>query len=638
MTVWKWVCSTVLAGACFNAALIFFAIWLRTDLLNTALHDAKVTSATISNEVETALDRVDRTLSGIGEVLRAYPDAQEWRDPYAHRLLIRRHAISPSLRSLFLVGADGTLRNSSFSSEVEALDVSDRDYFIAQVQGQRDALFIGHPIQSRRDGQWVIPISRALEDNFGSLQMVVAGAMSPSAINDLISAHALSTGYRLAILLPDGTPIGCLSLPDCAFVPDDQNPNNRKMQLPQPFFPEQRASGASVAFLPGGEGPGAFSRGATYGVIVAVVVDRASVLAPWRQKLPFVIGLAVTGSAGIAAVAFVLFRQVRRKRMALLALEEANAFLELKVAERTRELSESEEYLRSFIMAASDAVIIIDQSGNIRKFNPAASHLFGYEMAEVVGHNVKMLMPAAYSQHHDTHLKLELPSGQRSIGRGREMIGRRKDGSEFPIELTVGTHTVNGISAHVGVIRDITERKAQEEVLRSLANTDGLTGILNRRSFTEEGDRLFSLSKRHGRNISVLMIDADHFKSVNDTYGHDVGDIVLKKLAATVSETLRNTDLFGRLGGEEFAAILPETDEDGADDIAKKIIGAIRALEILLADGRTIKFTVSIGIGCDTDVAKNLDALLKEADTALYAAKQSGRNRAVRGSAVPAAS
>lgn len=633
MTAWKWVCSTVLAGACLNAALILFAIWLRTDLLNIALHDAEVASATISNGVETALDRVDRTLSGIGEVLRAYPDAQEWRDPYAHRLLIRRHAISPSLRSLFLVGTEGKLRNSSFSSEVEALDVSDRDYFIAQAQGPRDSLFIGHPIQSRLDGQWVIPISRALEDHFGRLQMVVAGAMTPNAINDLISAHALSAGYRLAILLPDGTPIGCLSLPDCSFVPNDW-----KMQLPPPLFPEQQASGDSVAFLPGGEGPGAYSRGATYGVIVAVVVDRASVLAPWRQKLPFVIGLAVMGSVGIAVVALVLFRQVRRKRMALLALEDANTFLEHKVAERTQELSGSEERLRSFIMAASDAVIIIDQTGWIEEFNPSASHLFGYMPDEVVGNSVNMLMPETYSRHHDLHLEAGHPPGQRLVGRGRELVGRRKDGSEFPIELTVGTHAVNGISVHVGVIRDITERKAYEDVLRRLANTDGLTGILNRRSFTEEGDRLFSLSKRHGRNISVLMIDADHFKSVNDTYGHDVGDIVLKKLAVTVSETLRNTDLFGRLGGEEFAAILPETDEDGADDIARKIIGAIGALEILLADGRTIKFTVSIGIGCDTDAAKNLDALLKEADTALYAAKQSGRNRVVRGSAVPAVS
>lgn len=632
MAAWKWVCTTALVIAFFNAALGLLVVWQRADLLGSALHEARVASTTISSEVETALDRVDRTLSGVGEVLRVFPAAREWRDPYAHRLLIRRHAISPSLRSLFLVGADGKLRNSSFTSEIEPVDVSDRDYFIAQAQGPRDALFVGRPIQSRLDRQWVIPISRALENQFGSLETVVAGAMNPGTISELISARALPVGYRLAVLLPDGVPIGCLSLPDCSLGSDEL-----KRHLPQHSFAEPQASGAAADFLPGAEGPGAYSRGATYGVVVAVVADRTAVLGPWTRKLPFVIGLAVVGSMGIAAVSLSLFRQVQRKRMALLALEEANAFLEHKISERTRELTDSEERLRSFIMAASDAVIIIDHDGRIEEFNPSASHLFGYDMAEVIGSSVNMLMPETYSQHHDVHLKAERLSGQRLVGRGREMVGRRKDGTEFPIELSVGTHFIDGARVHVGVIRDITERKAHEDMLRRLANTDGLTGVLNRRSLMEEGERLFSLSRRHGRRISALMIDADHFKSVNDTYGHDVGDIVLKKLAVTVAEVLRNTDVFGRLGGEEFVAILPETDDVGAEDLAWKIVHAVQGLEIGLADGRAIRFTVSIGIGADAERAKNLDSLLKEADMAVYVAKQNGRNRAVKGSAVPSA-
>lgn len=132
------------------------------------------------------------------------------------------------------------------------------------------------------------------------------------------------------------------------------------------------------------------------------------------------------------------------------------------------------------------------------------------------------------------------------------------------------------------------------------------------------------------------MIDADHSKSINDTYGHDAGDIVLKVLAATVSDVLRNTDLFGRLGGEEFVAILPETDATGAEDLAWKIIHAVGGLEVGLADGRSIRFTVSIGIGVDTGGVENLDGLLKEADLAVYLAKQNGRNRAVKYVASPA--
>jgi diguanylate cyclase (GGDEF)-like protein len=136
-----------------------------------------------------------------------------------------------------------------------------------------------------------------------------------------------------------------------------------------------------------------------------------------------------------------------------------------------------------------------------------------------------------------------------------------------------------------------------------------------------------SRTKRYDNALSVLMLDIDHFKQINDTYGHQAGDMVLKSLALTFQEVLRNVDIIGRLGGEEFAAVLPETGIEIATEVAERLRQVISAGEVVLTDSVKVQFTVSIGIAAFIDKNSNLDMLLNEADKALYRAKQSGRNR-----------
>ena len=621
----KWISVTFLVLALYNGALGSLAIWQRTDLLEGALRETRVAAGTLVAEIENSLDRADRTLSGISEVLQASPAIQKRHDPYAHRLLIRRHAISPIFQALFLVGADGKLSNSSSTAEITPIDVSDRDYFKEHEQNGFDGLFIGRTIRSRLDGGLLIPISRASIDQFGRISMVIGATMPPRVLEQMIDAHSLPDGFRVAVTLRDGSPIACRAIPSC---PGEGNNDNFAQELSFPS--SDQANGQHVSYLPGEAGVGSFVRGPKYGISVAVQGDENLILQTWKSKLQLIVTMALLGSLVLFGGIIALHHQIRHRRLAMIKLEQANASLEIKVAERTKELAEGEERLRSFIMATRDAVVIIDQNGLIREFNPSATELFGYSAIEILGKSVNELMPDNYAQEHDGHLKRGASSGQRTIGRGREMIGRHKNGTEFPIELTVGTHRIDGGQIHVGVIRDITERKLNEDNLRKLANTDGLTGVLNRRSFTDEGNRLFTLAERHDRHLAVLMIDADHFKSVNDNHGHDIGDVVLKLLAREVSLALRSTDVFGRLGGEEFAALLPETDPAGAEELAWKIVETVRGLSVPLPDGKSLKFTVSVGIGCRNKAISSLDALMKESDNALYVAKHSGRNRAVR--------
>ncbi|WNJ98365.1 diguanylate cyclase [Thalassospiraceae bacterium LMO-JJ14] len=176
---------------------------------------------------------------------------------------------------------------------------------------------------------------------------------------------------------------------------------------------------------------------------------------------------------------------------------------------------------------------------------------------------------------------------------------------------------------------DITERKSMEEELRRLATTDPLTGVNNRRRYNEISERELTRCKRYQHPLCVLMLDADHFKTVNDTYGHDAGDRVLQSLAKACSAELRDVDVLGRFGGEEFTVTLPETELETALDAAERLRVALSAIKVQLDDGQEISFTVSIGASELRDKNETLADLLNRADAALYIAKEQGRNRVI---------
>lgn len=167
-----------------------------------------------------------------------------------------------------------------------------------------------------------------------------------------------------------------------------------------------------------------------------------------------------------------------------------------------------------------------------------------------------------------------------------------------------------------------------EKELLHVSRHDSLTGACNRRYLNELAEREIALARRHGRALAVAMLDIDHFKDVNDTFGHDVGDRVLRTLVNACIDNLRMIDHIGRTGGEEFVCILPETGEAEALLCAERLRGAIEALRIDTPQG-PLRFTVSIGIALLTAGHADSSALLKDADTALYRAKREGRNQVV---------
>lgn len=212
----------------------------------------------------------------------------------------------------------------------------------------------------------------------------------------------------------------------------------------------------------------------------------------------------------------------------------------------------------------------------------------------------------------------------------RSVITRGPHDSIFEVLSTMKANAIRHIpilddSELVGIV-SIRELTRAYEMLQVQANTDALTGLSNRRNFLEMLANEFDRSGRYGHSLFVAMIDIDHFKRVNDTFGHEAGDGVLRAFAKLLVGELRTVDRVGRLGGEEFAAFFPETDFAGAKLACDRLLAMIRGAEIEVDEAR-ISFTVSIGLAKANPTAENAAAVLKRADKLLYAAKTEGRNR-----------
>lgn len=292
----------------------------------------------------------------------------------------------------------------------------------------------------------------------------------------------------------------------------------------------------------------------------------------------------------------------------------------------------SERKLRALAESAYDAIIMIDTNGLVSFWNHAATELFGYTEEEVMGKEVHSLIaPTKLREQAEKGMyQFAMTGNGPALGKVEETTGLRKDGTEVVIERSVSGFRLANEWFAVATIRDITDRKATEAELTRLATTDSLTGLNNRRRFMELAEAEFARSLRYDRPLSLLMLDIDHFKNVNDTHGHDVGDDVLRSLSEVAVLALRNADIVGRLGGEEFGVILPETGDDAAMEVAERLRVSVERSNIVTNAGE-LKITISLGLANLNPATRNLQELLKRADVALYDAKQTGRNRTTSG-------
>ncbi len=322
-----------------------------------------------------------------------------------------------------------------------------------------------------------------------------------------------------------------------------------------------------------------------------------------------------------------------------LELERSNSQLEVSIkhanelavrATQAEEIiRESEMRYRAVFDTANDAIISADGDGNIVDWNSGAERIFGYSKAEVCGQPLKQLLPARHQAGHVSGLERVKAGGEKHvIGRTVELEGLRKDGSELPLELSLAEWRAGDHLFFSAVVRDITERKRLKEELQQQASTDELTGIFNRRYFQHLVLGELKRANRLKRSLAVVLIDIDHFKHVNDTFGHAAGDQALLAFTRICRYNIREIDLFARFGGDEFALLLPEANFEQAYAVVDRIRKAVTTQPIDL-DGKLVSITISSGITNLSETEETFDKLLSQADQALYRAKEAGRNKVV---------
>ena len=294
-----------------------------------------------------------------------------------------------------------------------------------------------------------------------------------------------------------------------------------------------------------------------------------------------------------------------------------------KAAERA--LRDSEAHFRLFYENAPVAYQSLDEACRLREVNGQWLAQLGYSREEVIGRWIGDFL--APGQEGLLARRFAEFVEQGVIAKAEyEML--RKDGERVTVSVDGRIDRDGGGRfkwTHC-VLHNITAHKRMEEKLARLATTDHLTGLANRRSFIEQMVVALARHRRHGISTALLMVDLDRFKQVNDAYGHASGDAVLRGFAATAVRVLRRVDLIGRLGGEEFAVLLPDTDIDGALDFAERLRREIAATPMLV-DTHRIAYTASIGVTLFDATDDDTDSVLARADRAMYRAKRRGRDR-----------
>lgn len=277
-------------------------------------------------------------------------------------------------------------------------------------------------------------------------------------------------------------------------------------------------------------------------------------------------------------------------------------------------------YFKEIFTNAGIGIMTLDTKSNIEYVNEEALNIFGYKSSELVNTNFSTLIHSTDMDYLKQFVKTEKSSFNSVI------IGIHKDNSAFPIELNISSKKLNQTCIYTVIIRDITEIKKNEEKLKHQAYFDSLTGIPNRTLFLDRSEIALNQAKRSNEGLAVIFIDLDEFKVLNDTLGHDAGDIMLKTVSQRFIDCARKSDTVSRRGGDEFTILMPRIKNiDDTVKLAERILDSNKNA-ISIKDKMVFPKT-SIGISIYPQDGDSIETLINNADKAMYNAKESGKNQ-----------
>lgn len=579
------------------ATISFFGIywWQLVQSGDLLRHETLAAAELRASQLADAMSRrLDANIGAIDLALR------QLRDDYAEgkeadfRVTVRNVLDTfqqGSLRQVTVIDAEGYLAYSS-SGMNQGVYLGDREHFRAQASSREDRIYISKPSFGRLNQSWSIFFTRKILKK-GHFAGEVVIAISPDYIAKNLIDLTLSPKDAISVFDFDGNYL--------ARSRDLEGALGKSLTEKRPFM------GKDIAKR------GVFRAPANF--------DRVHRIYAWQrlENAPLSINIGLDEQTVLAPVEDAIRRSWRLNAIGsglILLLVAGTVLLLLRVSRQQQELAERAERNR----------LITDPGGMIQEVNPAFTRLTGYERFEVIGKSPSLLSSGRQDEEFYAKLWRSLKSEGHWHG---DLWNRKKNGEIYVESLTISAikNEDDITTAYVGIFSDITSIKEGQELLASLAYHDALTKLPNRILLTDRMEQAISLASRRDYLVAVCYLDLDGFKPVNDTYGHQVGDLLLVEVARRLSESVRATDTVCRLGGDEFVLLLTSLTtvgelEEVLSRLAKSVSSPYR-----IGDNEAATVTASIGVTLYPLDSEDPETLLHHADQAMYAAKRSGANR-----------
>lgn len=585
--------------------LCFIWVGLYTKIQNERQLDIDDAMHDTANYAHTFAEHTARTIRGLDEVVKAlkYQAEKEGLAIDLPGLVQSKRFEGQPFVALAILNEAGDIVTASNIS-AGPTSARDRDAFRVHQYEDSGELYIEKPMPGRIVGKMAIHLSRRINKVDGSFGGVAVVAVDPYYFAEFYKQIHLGDQSNIALIGLDGILRVRQSGDDIKMGLDFSQAAVMKY-----VTVSKTGSFLSTGFLDSFTRINSYRVMEDYPLIVVVGVAEEYILKNFNARVTAYYRFCTLMSIVIVAFVWMLLVGIRQRKQAEEALAEQGAFLS------------------SLLTALPIPVYYKDNEGRFLGVNKAFEVLHGVTNQELIGKTGGYILPLELAE--------KFHEMDQAVLRGQgiqvyenwlpDRAGARRDVVFHKAAITDSRGVIQGV---IGAILDVTERKELERDLQIQATTDGLTGMFNRRHFLQRCMEELERMGRYGGSAVMLIFDIDHFKKINDSFGHAAGDTALQHLAVVCRQALRDSDLLGRIGGEEFAALLVECSLDKGLEVAERLRRTIQDAAIALADSTEIRFTVSIGVA-ECQHGDTIMALVARADGAMYQAKSQGRNRVV---------
>ena len=542
-----------------------------------------------AEHAESAFQRIDHALLQLREAWLARPDAMA--DAISHQ----QGLLSNTIIQVAVIDAEGYLAYSNLAPAGERIFLGDREHFKTHEAADADRLFVSRPVKGRVSGKWSIQLTRPIFDQRRFAGVMVLSVDPAYFVSFYRKIDLGSQG--LAVLVRDSGEIMARSVGQEQYI---------GRVLTSPYFASPSAPPQSsfrrFSPLDNVDRFMGYYRLPARAVTVLVGAGAEETLAPARNHQRTVLAMTAVVTLLLLFITLQILRGITQREKARVRLQLA----------------------ASVFTHAREGIIITDADGTIVDVNDIFTDITGYSREEVIGRNPRMF--ASGRQPAELYAAMWKALAEKGHWYG-ELWNRRKDGEMYAEMINIGTvrDDSGAIRNYVALITDITKSKEHQKQLEHAAHYDALTGLPNRVLFGDRLQQALTQTRRRGKQLAVAYLDLDGFKAVNDNHGHDVGDELLIAVAQRMKTALREGDTLGRVGGDEFVAVMADLEHpQDCEPVLTRLLQA--AADPVTVGKAALHVSASIGVTLYPRDGVDPDQLLRRADQAMYLAKQTGRN------------